>query len=132
MSLFTLILLLIVVGLAGYFFVRFLYRKDTEIENRRRGAARLAGTLRSIGLKKTPEFLEDYSVGDYSGMGRKVKQLGELFLAGEAAVLEEFEQVFEGLLNARLKTEVGRTYIAAKLADVTGIPIRLFEEGEEE
>jgi len=101
----------------GYVVSQWLFKKDTEIEDRRRGAARLAGVLSSLGLKKTPEFLIDYSVGDYSGMGKKVKQLAELFLAGSDAVVAEFGQVFDGVLTAKLKTEAGRAFVAAKLSD---------------
>jgi hypothetical protein len=101
----------------GYIVAQFLFKKDTEIEDRRRGAARLAGVLSSLGLKKTPEFLIDYSVGDYSGMGNKVRRLAELFLSGPDAVVAEFEQVFDGVLAAKLKTEAGRAFVAAKLAD---------------
>ena len=95
----------------------WLFKKDTEKEERRRGAARLAGVLSSLGLKKLPELLVDYSVGDYSGMAKKIAETAKLFVAGEAAVLEEFERVFESLLNARLSSEAGRAYVAAKLAD---------------
>ena len=104
---------------AGVLFavVRWLFRVDEKIEDRRRAAAKLAGVLSALGLKKTPAFLIDYSVGDYSGMANKIKDLAELFLAGEEAVVVEFAQVFEGCLKAKLATETGRAFIAAKLED---------------
>lgn len=104
-------------ALVGYNVASWAFKKDEEIEDRRRGAAKLAGILSGLGLKKIPEFLIDYSVGDYSGMGSKLKQLAELFLSGESAVVAEFEQVFDGCLAAKLKTEAGRAFVAAKLAD---------------
>ena len=107
----------LLVIVAGFAIVRWLFRVDTKIENRRRGASRLAGLLSSYGLKYTPEFLVDYSVGDYSGMRDKIVRLAELFLRGEAAVVEEFEKVFENVLIAKLKTEAGRIFIQAKLLD---------------
>lgn len=100
---------------------KWLFKKDTEVENRRRAAAQLAGVLRSLGLKKTPEFLEDYAVGDYSGMAEKIKELVKLFINGEDAVVTEFTQVFESVLQAKLSTETGRAYIAAKLEDATKV-----------
>lgn len=115
----TLILLLVVLVAAGYFVVKWLFQKDTEIENRRRGAARLAGVLSSKGLVKVPEFLIDYSVGDYSGMGNNIKKLAALFLDGEEAVVKEFDKVFENLLDAKLSVATGRAYIAAKLEDAS-------------
>jgi len=117
MSLLEIILLCVVLAIISYAVVRWLFKKDTEIEDRRRGAARLAGVLSNLGLKKTPEFLIDYSVGDYSGMAEKIKELAKLFLDGEGAVVKEFEQVFEGCLKAKLATETGRAYVAAKLTD---------------
>jgi hypothetical protein len=97
--------------------VKWLFNKDTEIENRRRAAAELAATLRGVGLELIPEFLIDYSVGDYSGMATKIANLGKTFLKGEKAVMAEFERVFENLLAAKVKTEEGRLYVKARLAE---------------
>ncbi len=101
----------------GYAGVKKLVKKDTEVEDRRRGAANLAGVLKSTGLKKIPDFLISYSVGDYSGMANDIKDLAKLFLDGEAAVLAEFKDVFTNLLEAKLGNEEGRAFIAARLAD---------------
>ena len=99
--------------------MKWLFTKDTEIENRRRGAAKLAAKLQAIGLRKLPEFLIDYSVGDYSGMANKIHMLADLFLDGDEPVLAEVETVFRNVLDAKLKTEEGRAFIAAKLAEAT-------------
>lgn len=96
---------------------KWLFKKDTEIENRRRAAAQMAATLRGLGLKQIPTFLVDYSVGDYSGMAHSIGETARLFLSGEDAVLREFQEVFANLLAAKLKTEEGRLVIAAKLAE---------------
>ena len=84
-----------------------------------RAAAKLAAKLQELGLRKTPEFLIDYSVGDYSGMANKIHTLAELFLDGDGPVLAEVDSVFRNVLDAKLKTEEGRAFIAAKLAEVT-------------
>lgn len=102
------------VGKAG---VSFIYKKDEAREERRRGAALMAMKLSKLGLKKTPEFLIDYSVGDYSAMAAKVKNVASTFLEGDVAVVEEFGQIFENVLVAKLKSETGRAYIASKLSD---------------
>jgi len=111
------ILILILVPLVGFLAAKWLFQKDTEIENRRRGAAKLAAVLQTYGLKKTPEFLIDYSVGDYSGMAHKIADLSRLFLDGEEHVVKEFQQVFDRVLEAKLQNEEGRAYIAAKLTE---------------
>lgn len=101
--------------LCAFFAVKWLFKKDTEAENRRRGAAHMAATLKGLGLKLIPEFLVDYSVGDYSGMLHKIGQTSRLFLQGEEAVLSEFKVIFDRLLASKLKTEEGRLIIRAKL-----------------
>ena len=113
------IALCVCVPLLAYFVVKWLFIKDTEIENRRRAAARLAAKLQELGLRKTPEFLIDYSVGDYSGMANKIHMLAELFLGGDDPVLAEVDTVFRNVLDAKLKTDEGRALIAAKLAEAT-------------
>ena len=111
------ILILVLVPLVGFLAAKWLFQKDTEVENRRRGAAKLAAVLQSYGLQKTPEFLQDYAVGDYSGMGHKISDLARLFLDGEEHVVKEFQYVFDRVLEAKLQTAEGRAYIAAKLSE---------------
>lgn len=105
----------------GFLAAKWLLQKDEETEQRRRGAAKLAAVLTSLGLKRIPDFLTDYSVGDYSGMAHKIGELSRLFLEGEEAVVKEFEAVFERVLDVRLRTEAGRALIAAKLADTVRV-----------
>lgn len=107
----------ILVPLVGFLAAKWLFQKDTEIEDRRRGAIRLCAVLKSYGLVEVPKFLESYAVGDYSGVAHQIKQLAELFLSGEDAVVKEFNRVYERVLDAKLRTEEGRALIAAKLGD---------------
>ena len=96
----------------------WLFKKDTESEARKRGAIKLASTLETLGLKRIPKFLVDYAVSDVSGMAKAVADMVRLFTdGGEEAVISEFGNVFESVLVAKLKSETGRAYIAAKLED---------------
>lgn len=115
----TTLVILVLIALVGFLGAKWLFKKDTVVENRRRGAARLAACLKAYGLVRIPEFLIDYSVGDYSGMAEKIKGLAEMFLAGEEAVVKEFDAVYDRVLVEKLKTEAGRALIASKLADAT-------------
>lgn len=105
----------------GYNATKWLVKVDSKIEDRRRGAAKLAGVLSKFGLTRIPEFLLDYNVGDYGGMGDKILDLAKLFLKGDDAVVEEFDKVFENCLVAKLKTEAGRAYVSLKLGDAQGV-----------
>ena len=110
--------IMVLLPLVGFLGAKWLFQKDTEREDRRRGAAKLAAVLQTYGLKKTPEFLVDYSVGDYSGMAHKIADLSRLFLDGEEHVVKEFQHVFERVLEAKLRSKEGRAYVAAKLAEL--------------
>ena len=117
MTVLELVLVGILAAAVSYVAIRWLFKLDTKIENRRRGAAKLALALKSYGLVRVPDLLVDYSVGDYSGMAEKIKSLTELFLSGEKAVLTEFDQVFDRVLVEKLKCEAGRALIASRLSD---------------
>lgn len=101
--------------LVGRDVAKWLFTKDTEVENRRRAAFHLAGTLKKYGLVQIPNFLGDYAVGDYSGMFEKIHDFAKLVLSGEDAVVKEFEQVASNVLDAKLSSAEGRALIAAKL-----------------
>lgn len=101
----------------GYAFVKWCYKKDTEIEDRRRAAALLAGELSKVGLVRFPALLIDYSVGDYSEMGKKIKHFVELTTGDPNVFLKEFDQVFYRALDAKMATADGRTLLSAKLHD---------------
>ena len=111
------IVIVALIAAVGFLGAKWLFRKDTEAEDRRRGAAKLAASLKAYGLVRIPDFLIDYSVGDYSGMAVKMKALAEMFLSGEEAVVTELDGVYERVLSQKLLTEAGRALVAAKLAD---------------
>ncbi len=119
MSVLEVVLLGVVVAAVGYFIVRWMFRVDEKMEDARRSAAELASVFSGLGLKETPAFLLDFAVGDVSGMAEKLVKLAALFLKGEAAVLVEFERVFDGLLAVKLTTDAGRAIVAAKLSEAT-------------
>lgn len=117
MSILEIVLASVLAVVLGSIVVAWLFRKDTAIENRRRGAIKLASMLRGYGLKRIPAILEAYGVGDYSGIVHEVADTVRLFEAGPDAVTKEFEQVFDAVLSVKLQTEAGRAFIAAKLTD---------------
>lgn len=107
-------------GVSAYFLgrdvVKRLFTIDAAIVARRRAASSLSGTLQTYGLVRIPAILNDYSVADYVGMYDKIHEFAVVTGASQKAVLDEFEQVFQNVLNAKLASEDGRALIAAKLA----------------
>jgi len=110
---------LVCVGCIAVCFVvfRFLFRVDEKIEDRRRAMAQLATLLANYGLKRLPEILIDYSVGDYSGMLEHVHDFVKLLSSGDVAVVQEFNAVFDRVLEKKLATDEGLAYLAAKIGE---------------
>lgn len=95
-------LVLAAIGVAMFFVGQLLFKGDTAIENRRRAATRLAGRLRELGFTRLPPILEDYAVGDYSGMIGKIRDVAEI-LGDEKERQAEFERVFQLILESKMK-----------------------------
>lgn len=106
--------------IAAYFLGRDLIKRATtvnsELAARRRAAAHLAGVLKTYGLDRLPAILADYGVGDYVAMYDKIHNFATVVGSSEEAVLKEFSQIFQNVLTAKLTSEDGRAFIAAKLA----------------
>ncbi len=111
------IVITVLIAAVGFLGAKWWFKKDTEVEDRRRGAAQLAASLKAYGLVQIPDFLIDYSVGDYSGMAVRIQKLAEMFTSGEEAVVTELDAVYERVLTQKLMTEAGRALIASKLSD---------------
>lgn len=114
----------VLIGLAMFALGMWLFRKDTEIENRRRLAGKAAGELRGkYGLTMIPLLLEDYSVGDYSGMATRIKDIAELLLDPKRTAVE-FDEIFSRLLTIRMSDPESRTALLARIEK-----LRLAQEG---
>lgn len=104
---------LLAVAAAGLFGAKYLFKTDTKVEKRRRGAAELAGRYREMGLITISDLLLDYSVGDYSGMSKKVYSVYDH--AKENGLDAEFETVFQKMLAAKLQDPEERAAIKERL-----------------
>jgi len=102
-------------GVVAWLGAKWAFKKDTEIENRRRAAGQLAAKLREMGFTELPEFFIDYSVGDYSGMAYKLKAVAQKMMSGEKGVLAEIGDVFDKLLKIKLATQEGRMLVRSEL-----------------
>lgn len=105
------------IAVAGFFAAKFLLRKDTEKENRRRGAIKLASALDLYGLPKFSKFVADYAVGDYSGMAHTMGDMARLALEGEDVVLKELDQAFKRMIEGKLKSDEGRSFVKLSLQE---------------
>jgi len=112
------IIIVALIGVCAWLAAKWLFKKDTEIENRRRAAGRLAASLREMGFKELPDLFIDYSVGDLSGMAYKLGAVAQKMMSGEKAVIAELDDVFVKLLTIKLDSDEGRRLVKTKLAEV--------------
>ena len=103
---------------AAYFAVKWLFRKDTEIENRRRRAVELSAKLTGLGFKSMAELFMDYAVGDYSGMFSKMAMVVEKLRGNDKDILADLSDVFDNLLKIKLACQEGRAMVKAELESV--------------
>lgn len=99
----------------GYLAFKLYMRFDNAREERRGAAYKAAIQMRELGLEHTAEFYEAYAKGDYSGMAAKAVELGRLLAKGGVAVEAQLAITAEKVLSAKLKSEAGRTHLAALL-----------------
>lgn len=106
----------LVLGLA-FFAARFLYRKDEKVEGRRRMAAELAAKLKGMGSDILADFLIDYSVGDYDGMGVKLLKYKHM-TDSDAGLKAEGRKILRAILGGELQSEDGRAHVEKMLTDM--------------
>jgi hypothetical protein len=111
------VLIVAVALLAGYNVGKFIFRKDTQSEERRKAFIQLAAILKEYGLKDIPDVLIDLAVKDYSGAYDKAKFYMKLMQQSPEAVVKQFDEIFKRVLDAKLKNPESRALLESLLAD---------------
>lgn len=107
--------LLAALPFVAYLAVRWFLTENHALAARRKNAAQLAGQLKTWGLSIIPDFLFCYSTNDLEGMFADIERVAQIFAQSPSAILEEFDQVFENVLAAKLQSAAGRAFVQAKL-----------------
>ena len=110
------VLMCAVIVLACLMVGRWLYKKDTQIEARRKAAGRLAAACRAKKLSVVPDFLECYSVGDYSGMAKAIDKLIALLEHDPDHLEQMLDQAVDNVIAARKAGLTSDTALAAAKA----------------
>lgn len=101
-------------ALTAFLGSKIAFQKDTAIEQRRKAASRLAGQLRQYGFKRLPRFVENYSVGDYSGMVHELASAAE-DLSDAKVAATELDGVFQYSIEAKAKDPETRAALYDKI-----------------
>jgi len=104
------IVLVALASIALYASGRFMFRRDEAVEDRRRKAIRLAGDCQKCGLDFLAPVLEDYSVGDYSGMLHRLRAFAD-DVRDDATRRQILDHFFSTQLATRLKDVAQRQKI---------------------
>lgn len=110
-------LLLMAAGVLAVVFVvvKLLYKADSAVEDRRRAAGKIAGVLHSNGCVILPALLEDYMVGDYSGLAIRLGKIATVLTHNPNAIQEEFDKAYERILAAQLADPVKKAALVARV-----------------
>jgi len=74
--------------------VKLAFKKDDEIEDRRRLAQQAAAELRKIHDDVLAGLLEDYAIGDYSGVVKRIREIIGTLLKPDGVIEMRAELVF--------------------------------------
>ncbi len=109
-------------AVAAYFVIRFLFTRDTAVENRRLESIELSDVCSKNGLPILGKALKRYAVGDYSGLAFAVRDIRDTI--SDPDELENVVQRFLGIqLDKKLKTVEGREELVKAIEDRLGIEI---------
>ena len=98
---------------------RFMFRRDEAIEDRRRKAIKLAGDCQKCGLDFLAPVLEDYSVGDYSGMLHRLRAFAD-DIRDDATRRQILDRFFATQLTYRLRDAEQRRKIVEAVSQTDG------------
>jgi hypothetical protein len=101
------IALIVVSSVLAVFVGAFIFRKDTEKENRRKAAIAGSQVASSFGLTHLPKLLTCYAVGDYSGIAHEVKELAKLSL-NPVLLQAEMDSVLAAVVQKKAATPEGK------------------------
>ena len=109
------LVLIALASIALYASGRFMFRRDEAVEDRRRKAIKLAGDCQKCGLDFLAPVLEDYSVGDYSGMLHRLRGFAD-DIRDDATRRKILDHFFSTQLGQRLQDEAQRRKIVETIA----------------
>jgi hypothetical protein len=95
----------------------WLFGAKKQVAGLKRSMQSLAISFREAGLKRLPEALEEFVVGDADDLFANLKDLATILKSGNEAILKELDGTFERVLGVKLSSPEGRALIEAKLVE---------------
>lgn len=114
--------LVLVLALALAIFVgrdlgKWLFGANEKLVETKLAAQKLATILRSYGLKYLPSMLDSLVMGNVPQMFETIKDLAKIIEAGNEAILKELEATYEAVLQKKLSTPEGLSFLKMKVAE---------------
>jgi hypothetical protein len=116
------VLFIVGLGVAAYFVVTFLFKRDTAQENRRLESIELSDICAKNGLPILSKFLRRYAVGDYSGMAFAAREIRDV-LSNPEEMEDVVNRFLKLQLGKKLETVEGREQIVAEIEKRLGVEI---------
>jgi hypothetical protein len=105
-----------------FFVSAWLFRLDTEVEDRRRQVAQFGQVLTQMGLKHPfGDMCVDYSVGDYSGLLTRVGALLKMAGGSPEQAAKEVDRIAYEWLRAKTASPGGAAELSRRLSEFSGV-----------
>lgn len=104
---------------------KLLFKTKKDLTGLRKAAQSLAIALREHGLRRLPEVLEAFTVGEVDDLLQNIREFAIVAKSGNEAILKELDGTFERCLGVKLSTPEGRAVIAARLAEAAALAAKV-------
>ena len=117
--------LAVVAVLVGKEVGKRLFAGKKNLTSLKRSSQTLAIALREHGLKRLPEVLEEFTVGDVDDLLTSIKDFATVVKAGNEAIVRELDGTFERMLGVKLRSPEGRAWLKAQLAEAEKVALEV-------
>jgi hypothetical protein len=97
---------------------KLVFKSKKDVSGLRKATQALSIALREHGLKRLPEALEAFTVGDLDDLLAFIRDAATVVKSGNAAIIAELEGTFDRMLGVKLQTPEGRAALKARVAEV--------------
>lgn len=104
---------------------KWLFGAKKDLSNLKRAAQKLAIALREHGLRRLPEVLEEFTVGDVPDLMNSIHEFALVLKSGNDVIIKELENTFDRMLGVKLNSPEGRAALKARVAEAEKVALEV-------
>ena len=103
---------------------KLIFKGKKSVSGLRKATQALSIALREHGLKKLPEALEAFTIGDVDDLLVYIQDAATVVRSGNAAIIAELEGTFDRMLGIKLNSPEGRAALKARLVEAEKFAVK--------